>query len=102
MGRTVSRYILDREFQRPLNATANQTPGQTGVLYATAFPSYHQILPGDHYILWTGTVHRTATINKEADGRFNSFYLDRFLIGALSTGGGCYAAQHICIPSRAA
>ena len=55
MGRTVSRYILDRELQRPLNATANQTPGQTGVLYATAFRSYHRVHPGDDGLVRTTT-----------------------------------------------
>ena len=88
--------------QRSFDAAAKQTPGQTNILSAPAFRPHHQIPPDDHYILWTATVHRATTINKEADGRFNPFYLDRFLIGALSTGGGCYAAQHICIPSRAA
>ena len=55
MGQPVSRYILDRELQRPLNATTNQIPGQTGVVYATAFRSYHRVHPGDDGLIQTTT-----------------------------------------------
>ena len=71
VGRGVSRHFLDREFHRALHATANQTPGQTNTLSLSAFRLYHRIRPGDHGILWTATVHTAATINKEADRRFN-------------------------------
>ena len=46
---------MDRELQRPLNATTNQIPGQTGVLYATTCRPYHRVHSGDDGLIQTTT-----------------------------------------------